>query len=112
MPPKSTKAPPIVREWVQKGMRLTPGIKRGDMILCPLQLPVVSALDTLIVGLYCFRESNANIVPEIKIVFSGDLWFSILLADQWFRSTSHCALGYAHRNSLRSAREKLCGRRP
>ena len=97
---------------MQEGMRLTPGIKRGDMILCPLQLPVVSALDTLVVGLYCFRESNANIVPEIKIVFCGDLWFSNVLADQWFRSTSHCALGYAHRNSRRSAREKLCGRRP
>ena len=54
---------------LNEGMRLTPGIKRGDMILCPLQLPVVSALDTLVVGLYCFRESNANLVPEIKIDF-------------------------------------------
>ena len=47
-------------------MRVTPGIKRGDMILCPLQLPLVSALDTLVVGLYRFRESNANIVPELR----------------------------------------------
>ena len=33
--------PPIVRDWVQECMRLTPGIKRGDMFPCPFIDPAV-----------------------------------------------------------------------
>ena len=50
------------------------------MILCPLQLPLVNALDTLVVGLYRVRESNANIVPE--------LWKEVPLVTRVFEKPS------------------------
>ena len=56
-------APPIVRDWGQDCKRVGSGIKRSDMVPCPLRLPLVLEQDTLVVGLYDFRQSFSNNVP-------------------------------------------------
>ena len=58
-------APPIVRDWGQDCKRVGSGIKRSDMVPCALRLPLVLEQDTLVVGLYDFRQSLSNNAPAL-----------------------------------------------